>query len=196
MLLKKFRLIINKNVQHFLINIFLNLRAWIFRTLNKLAAPKNNLLVLAEISSLPEAEKLWKAYGDFLIDMLKKFPYWFNGHIEHAALALKNREIESAYASAQAAMILKPSGKILYEAQRILAACYLQNGEYNLAQEAVLKAGNIEKDPVLAEDLAAIYLAAGKFTEAKLAFEKIGVGALKSEARAAYEFVNYKLSRG
>lgn len=67
-----------------------------------------------------------------LTQLLRKYPFWFRGHVELGNAALAQGDRELGYASAQAALQLRPVEEA-YEGAFLLARCYLAGGRYEEA---------------------------------------------------------------
>lgn len=61
--------------------------------------------------------------------VLRRFPYWRRGHLRLGLLSLAARDVQTAYASAQAVLQLKPGRSGVLEARRLMARCFLGLGE-------------------------------------------------------------------
>ncbi len=180
----------------FFAKLYLNIQALLFRSYYKLALPDNNLLELSALEQDPPSDAIKENYTGFLKDRLKRFPFWYKGHLDYSQLALAKKDIGAAYASAQAALNLAGSKSQSAAAKKMLAACHLLAGENDQAIALLQEVVQHDQSLPVLEDLAAAYIAAGTFLKAKELFEQIGISKLNPTARAAYDFASYKVSRG
>lgn len=95
-----------------------------------------------------------------LRNLLCRYPYWYQGHLSLARLALQLDEVFLAYSSAQAAILLNPPEKELATAKRLLGTSFVRQGMYQQGIETLKEALSSHRDIVLIkEELIAAHLA-------------------------------------
>lgn len=143
--------------------------------------------------------------------LLRRTPTWTFGHLALAEEALRDNDIATAYASAQAAMILLTSEKHLGDANRdaksspslpldlahthfILGRCYLRRSVTHLAFDHLHLAKRHPHFELKAkEELAATYMTTGEYEQAIALLREIPPEALSAESSAAVAFLSKKL---
>jgi len=126
-----------------------------------------------------------------LRSILRRFPFWKEGHLEFATQSLIVRDVEAAYASVQGAIQLegnppKPSAPI----RKLLAICYVRSGD-SIQSAALLEDLLVElpNDKELRSELVACCLAIGEYARVRSILEPIPSSSLSAEEQAALVFV-------
>ena len=158
----------------FFCNLQLAFRSWGNRLELKRLQEKASYL---DRQSLGFSDGLVQGFGiaevQWLRTKLRKYPKWINGHIRLSAQALALRDLETAYASAQAVIALQGPNRSI-AAQRLVAKCFL--GRHQPQQAIAILRPVVEKhpnQPDLLEDLAAAYIALGDKAMARPLLERI-----------------------
>ncbi len=166
-----------------------------------------NLLTLPRISSLA---KYWCNFcwwlesfrlsdnqkQERLKQLLRSFPYWSRGHLLLAQLSIKLHDIASAYASAQAVLVLERGGTSWHQAHGILGECYLAKSDSRRAISSIETAlgGDLGENEKLAfkENLAAAYLLDENHGKVLELINAIPVDKLSASGVALLRFVREK----
>lgn len=124
--------------------------------------------------------------------LLRRFPYWKQGHLAFGALNLDNKHYGESYASAYAVLSLS---KVQQDpaAHWLLARVFLAKGELNSAIQNFEKSWSLLKpDPLLAEDFAAALIAGGNSLEAYNVLSLVENGKLTPGGVAALNLVRQR----
>ena len=127
-------------------------------------------------------------------EILRGTPYWAAGHLWLAQYALLTNRPTLAFASAQAAIALRPSKALYFNARLVLARCQLKAGDYSSAQRSLEELRAIDPDSFpVREDYAALLMYRGAWQAAMQELSTIPEQSLTGEGRAALEFARSKL---
>ncbi|MBX7143386.1 MAG: hypothetical protein K1X79_02965 [Oligoflexia bacterium] len=136
---------------------------------------------------LSERENDWKL--DTLRRILRRVPFWGRGHLMLARLALARRDVSTAYASAQAALVLLRRPEDRAYTQLVLGRCYLQRGQLETALQALnLVPFEGVWETEAREEMAAVLLALQRPQEAAAVLEGIPAGRRSQSAEAALRY--------
>jgi len=135
-------------------------------------------------------------HADLLRSLLRRFPYWAEGHINFAEEALGHDEVAEAYASANAALYLReghPGTRAL--AEFILGRCFLRRGDWRCAEEFLSRSKTaLPHNHAVTEELAAARILGGDFTSARSLLESIPANQMSAAGKAALSFTRAKNS--
>jgi len=136
---------------------------------------------------LPEREKSLRS-------LLRRFPYWLEGHRELALLSLKRDNVALAYSSAVIyEMLCRDIPKYRREGLLILGQCFLKRGDSHRAIRYFEEARSLGlTTPQLAEEIAAAHILRGSYQEALDSLLLIPSQSLSPEGKAALSFVRSK----
>jgi len=135
-------------------------------------------------------------HTDLLRSLLRRFPYWAEGHIIFAEEALSNDEVAEAYASANAALYLGESNpRTRALAEFTLGRCFLRRGDWRSAVEYLSRSKTALPDNhAVTEELAAARILGGDFTAARSLLEAIPSNHISAAGKAALSFTRAKNS--
>lgn len=116
------------------------------------------------------SEAYLKAESEWLKRKLRKFPFWSFGHIRLGEVSLDLKDLSSAYASANAAILLGSE----HRGKKLLGTCYLRAREGAKAVRVLTEV--CDRWPLqisVLEDLGAALMLEGDFIKAKEILEQI-----------------------
>ena len=128
---------------------------------------------------------------------LRRFPFWRDGHLMLARLAITHNDLASAYACAQALSMLSPPDS-QYQGKVILGQCFLRHGDPSGALQCwngidETKIINQRERDSLTEERAAAHMALGNVGEARSLLAAIPPERRSPEGQAAWEYVSRKV---
>jgi hypothetical protein len=142
---------------------------------------------------------LWKLSGSAkrnncevaLRTLLRRYPFWSEGHRELAEHALASENITLAYSSALSLKSLTPHHRRAQgNAALLLGRCFLKHGEWSQALSYLKDAHALGvRSPRLLEDQAAAHILGGEFKAALECLNSIPLEELSAEGKAALGFV-------
>lgn len=187
---------ITKSVGSKCLTVLLRLKIWLLKQLHyKEFESKGELPVLARDEYYSAG--LEKDLADWLRHTLRSYPYWSEGHLELARIAISNNQISLAYCSLLAVIQLEGKKSLRYlAATALLGKIYLRSGRLEESIQCfnkVLKGSSIRtlQDSVH-EDLAAAYIEMKEFDSAIGVFNALGIENLSPSGRAAYDYAATK----
>lgn len=123
-----------------------------------------------------------KSEREWLKHIIRRFPFWSSGHVRLGEISLELNDINTAYASAHAAILLGNTVR----GKRLLGACYLRAKEGGNAVK-ILKEVFMDnpRDFSMIEDLGAAYMLEGDYKSAKEYLEQIPEAKRSSSVNAA-----------
>ena len=140
-----------------------------------------------------EPEEIDSRYQAKILELLRRTPYWVEGHLLLAERAIRNNRIEQAFASTQAILAQSPDTAIKNRASLILSRCLLKRGDPVSAKSVILDLCKRNPSwPGAREDLAAILIQEGDFMGARSQLEAIPTDQLSGEGHSALEFLRQK----
>jgi hypothetical protein len=130
-----------------------------------------------------------------LRSLLRRYPFWSNGHRELSELALASDDITTAYAAALSLKTLTPHDRRSQgEAALILGRCFLKHGEWSQALQYLKEAESLGIRTLrVIEDQAAAHILGGEFKAALELLNSIPTKDISPEAKAALSFVKTKV---
>jgi hypothetical protein len=132
--------------------------------------------------------------SDLLRSLLRRFPYWIEGHLAYAEDALARDSIADAYASANAVLYLSESTcPHRATAEFVLGRCFLRRGDWRSAVEYLARAHtNLPNNYSISEELAAAHILGGDYLAANTLLELIPTNRISAAGKAAHSFVRSK----
>lgn len=133
--------------------------------------------------------------SNLLRSLLRRFPYWIQGHLEYAEDALSRDSIAEAYASGNAALYLSSSNAHQRAAAHfVLGRSFLRRGDWRSAVEYLsLATTELPSDYSIIEELAAAYILGGDYRSANPLLEAIPANHISAAGKAAHSFVRSKV---
>lgn len=126
--------------------------------------------------------------------LLRRYPYWSNGHRLLAEARLEQDDVAHAYAASlcfRQLVATQPAQRA--QANLLLGRCYLRRGEWRAALGSLQTA--LADAPLcheILEELAAAHILAGNYSEAQIYLEQIREDSRSAQAKAALEFAKSK----
>lgn len=123
--------------------------------------------------------------------LLRRYPFWSEGHRELAEQALASENITLAYSSALSLKSLTPHNrKAQGNSALLLGRCFLKHGEWSQALSYLKDAQVLGVSaPRVLEDQAAAHILGGEFKAALECLNSIPLEKLSAEGKAALGFV-------
>lgn len=130
-----------------------------------------------------------------IIQILRRFPYWADGHRALADYALQEDSVATAYGASLCALNLnKGNLKLERESLMLLGQCCLKRGDSKRALGYFLACQEHGLDtPALLENLAAAHILNRSFEEALHVLRKIDSSKISAEGKAALNYVSSKV---
>lgn len=139
-------------------------------------------------------ENLYSSQLQSLRSLLRRFPYWVGGHLQLSKLSLNLNDVGTAYAGAQAALLLGNNDQ-RSDAQLVLARCFLKRGAPERATSLLKELlSHGVQTPSVREELAAAHLAEGDLVEAHEQLRAVPAESLSPEGKLALRYVLSKLA--
>ena len=123
--------------------------------------------------------------------LLQRFPFWARGRALLAELSLRNNDVATAYAEAQALRTLARRGSN-HEATALLflGKCFLQRGDATSALSLLSKAHELSPhDHRIQEDRSAAFALLGDRAQALAILQTIPASHLSAESKAAMQWL-------
>lgn len=135
-------------------------------------------------------------HTELLRSLLRRFPYWAEGHLAFAEEALARDEVAEAYASANAALHLRAChARIRALAEFTLGRCFLRRGDWRSAVEHLTRSKTaLPRNHAVTEELAAARILGGDYTSARALLESIPANQISAAGKAALSFTRAKNS--
>ena len=123
--------------------------------------------------------------------LLRRYPFWRDGHLSLANIALQRDDVPLAYSSAISARILSADHRQhLRQALFLLGRCFLKRSDWQTSLNYFKEAETLGlNSTALKEDTAAAYILGGKYAEATKLLEEIPAADISPEGKAALSFV-------
>jgi tetratricopeptide (TPR) repeat protein len=123
--------------------------------------------------------------------LLRRFPFWIQGHQRLAEMSLSVGDVGTAYAAAQCVVAGSHQGSSPRgEGYLLLGRSFLQRGDWRSSLTYLERANElIPKDPRIAEECAAAYMAGAEPAQALKTLEAIQSEHLSPSGRAALDFL-------
>ena len=123
--------------------------------------------------------------------VLRRYPFWTDGQMSLANIALQGDNIALAYSSAISAKILSGQDKVrLRQSLFLLGRCFLKRSDWQTALNYFREAETLGlNSSSLKEDAAAAYILGERYAEALKLLEAIPDAEISPEAKAALGFV-------
>ena len=179
--LKKARYLVSLglDLEHFARGIFASLE----RKVQSIESPGTIQLNLDQPECLPDLLRLR--------NRLRRWPYWINGQLQLAKIALAVNDIPLSFAATHCVEQLALDRRYIDVAKFIRAKCYLRSGE---PQKALSLIDDLLKDSdldlvELTEDKAASFMALDQNDLALEALRSIGKESLSQEGKTALKFL-------
>ncbi|MCX6114921.1 MAG: hypothetical protein NTV65_06880 [Proteobacteria bacterium] len=132
-----------------------------------------------------------------LRSILRRFPFWAEGHLALAELCINTGDIAAAYASGHALKALStPNSFHSAQALFILGRCFLRKGEWQSALIYLCQAHAILPTLyAIHEEEAAALMLSEDYSAALKALAQIPSERLSAEGKAALEFAKMRMAR-
>ena len=129
--------------------------------------------------------------GVALRALLQRFPFWARGRALLAELSLRNNDVATAYAEAQALRIIARRGSNNEAtALLLLGRCFLQRGDATSALSFLNKAHELRPtDHRIQEERSAAFALLGDRAQALAILQKIPASHLSAESKAAMQWL-------
>jgi tetratricopeptide (TPR) repeat protein len=123
--------------------------------------------------------------------VLRRYPFWTDGQLSLANIALQADNLALAYSSAISAKILSGRDKVRSrQSLFLLGRCFLKRSDWQAALNYFKEAETLGLDSSsLKEDTAAAYILGERYAEALKLLEAIPDSEISPEAKAALRFV-------
>lgn len=142
-------------------------------------------------------EQVSRQIGSWLKAVLRRFPWWSEGHLRLGQIALLQNELSLAYASAQAVLQLSSGKNQRKLAGLLLSRALLKTGSVTEAKEILESLDTTGSEgSAIKEELAACYLSLENFELAAHVLASIPTTEISPAAKSALLYANYKLSKG
>jgi tetratricopeptide (TPR) repeat protein len=134
--------------------------------------------------------------AESLRPLLRRFPFWIDGHQLLAEESLLHDNVACAYGSALCMLALEPrAAATAVQANFILGRCYLRRGDWATAHEHLKEALRLSPSntAILEEDAAALILG-GELRQARALLDQIPQHSLSAAGKSARAFLHSKVS--
>ena len=123
--------------------------------------------------------------------VLRRYPFWTDGQLSLAKIALQGDNVALAYSSAISAKILSGQDEVyLRQSLFLLGRCFLRRSDWQAALNYFKEAETLGlNSSPLKEDTAAAYILGEKYADALKLLEAIPDAEISPEAKAALRFV-------